>query len=168
MSILNVHYDWMHCKHLGADQYIYGSILWLLVYTVLGGSPEDNLVSIWDDIVEFYKSKGIPSRYTAMKISMFIKPNDAGPKLRGKAAQVKDFAKPMLFVWEKFAKKTTPNMQKITVLLKANVKLEELLHDNKYNYAFPANVEYTFKQLVFSFLAEETARHTLYQSSASA
>ena len=152
MSILNVFYDWMHCKHLGADQYVYGSVLWILVYKVLTLSAEENLKNLWDKVVKFYIDQKVPSRYTAMKITMFIKTSDPGPKLRGKAAQVKDFGKPLLHVWQHFSNQHTPHRDKITVLLKATVQQEDLLHQYKYTYALPTGAAYTFKQLVFSML----------------
>ena len=38
VSILTVAPDWMHGKHLGTDQYVYGSILHCLVYEIMPGS----------------------------------------------------------------------------------------------------------------------------------
>ena len=32
VSVHTVYADYMHCKLLGTDQYIFGSVLWLLVY----------------------------------------------------------------------------------------------------------------------------------------
>ena len=32
VSLHTVHADYMHCKLLGTDQYIFGSVLWLLIY----------------------------------------------------------------------------------------------------------------------------------------
>lgn len=38
LTILNVIPDLMHVKHLGVDQYVYGSVLALLVYVILPGT----------------------------------------------------------------------------------------------------------------------------------
>lgn len=44
VSICTLALDWMHCKYLGSDMYLYGSILYLLVFQILkGASPLSNL-----------------------------------------------------------------------------------------------------------------------------
>ena len=47
VSILSIAVDWMHVKLLGTDMYLFGSVLWLLVYALLPHSPAENL-----DVVE--------------------------------------------------------------------------------------------------------------------
>lgn len=42
--------DLMHVKHMGTDAWFFGSVLHVLVYTLLPGSPEDNLQTVWDFI----------------------------------------------------------------------------------------------------------------------
>ena len=37
VTIRCVYMDWLHVKHLGVDQYAYGSVLWLLCYRVMAG-----------------------------------------------------------------------------------------------------------------------------------
>ena len=37
VSIRCVYFDWLHIKHLGVDQYAYGSALWLLCYNIMEG-----------------------------------------------------------------------------------------------------------------------------------
>lgn len=37
LTVCHVYVDWMHTKHLGCDAFLYGSILWLLVYKLLPG-----------------------------------------------------------------------------------------------------------------------------------
>ena len=52
--------DFMHNKHLGSDQRLYGSVLYMLCYTILGssmlpGTPEANLDQVVSEIKEQYK-----------------------------------------------------------------------------------------------------------------
>ena len=141
----------MHCKHLGADKYVFGSVLDPLVYFIMGGTQQENLDKIWKHILEYYSiHKGL-TRYTAMK--MFKKPKDEGPKLRGKAAQVKSFCEPCLSAWLKFSGGTADAMlSNITTLLRANCKIEQLMTKNKFNYAFRKPDAEALKQSMFSML----------------
>ena len=43
ISILTQQQDFMHVAHLGVYQYMYGSILWLLAFKLLHGSPTENM-----------------------------------------------------------------------------------------------------------------------------
>ena len=47
VGIENIYYDYMHCKHLGTDKVVYGSIMFLLCYDVMGGNPETNFAALW-------------------------------------------------------------------------------------------------------------------------
>ena len=153
----------MHCKHLGADQYTFGSVLYLLVYFIMGGTQQDNLDKIWKHIQGYYSSHKHLTRYTAMKLTMFKKPKDEGPKLRGKAAQVKSFCEPCLSAWLKFSGATNASggtadamLCNITTLLRANCKIEQLMSNNKFKYAFSKDDATTLKQAMFSMLQLQT------------
>jgi hypothetical protein len=71
VSLMTVAPDWMHNKHLGTDQYFYGSVLWLLVYVILDDTPTNNLDGILDDIREEYANHGIASRFQNITLSNF-------------------------------------------------------------------------------------------------
>ena len=47
--------DVMHCKHIGADCYFFGSVLAYLVNSVMSEDPESNMKELWALIREFYK-----------------------------------------------------------------------------------------------------------------
>lgn len=51
----NVFTDWMHCAHLGIYQYIFGSILSLLLDRVPGPSKEKRCAALFAEIRGFYK-----------------------------------------------------------------------------------------------------------------
>jgi hypothetical protein len=42
VGISTVHVDWLHTKHLGVDCYVYGSVLHMLVYSILTGRRSPN------------------------------------------------------------------------------------------------------------------------------
>ena len=56
VSSLNVEPDELHVLHLGVSQYFLGSVLRLLVYSVLPGKPCCNMKKVWSMIVDEYRS----------------------------------------------------------------------------------------------------------------
>ena len=94
-------HDWLHCKYLGHDQLVYGSILSLLVRHVLpGDNAQANLAQIWRDIQWHYFQFPVPVRYKYLtKLSMFERKPPAYPKLRGKGAEVTCLRGPLLYCW---------------------------------------------------------------------
>ena len=55
MGILNWVPDHMHCKHLGTDQYFYGSVMYVLIYHIMGDSPEENCDFFVEQLKDTYK-----------------------------------------------------------------------------------------------------------------
>lgn len=66
VSILNIMPDLMHVKHLGTDQYFYGSVLKLLIHSVLPGSQSANLETVWTELCEAYAAHGVQNRFLAI------------------------------------------------------------------------------------------------------
>ena len=122
----------------------------------MGGTQQDNLDKIWKHILEYYSVHKHLTRYSAIKLSMFKKPKEEAPKLRGKAAQVKSFCEPCLSAWLKFSGATSGTADamlcNITTLLRANCTVEQLMTKNKCNYAFSKDDAFTMKQAMFSML----------------
>ena len=61
-GILSLAADLMHIKHLGTDQYFLGSVLHMLVYSMMPGTPAANLDEVWTLCADFFfeTSGGIP------------------------------------------------------------------------------------------------------------
>lgn len=146
MSALNVAYDWMHAKYLGSDQYIYGSCMFLLVYHILPGSPQQNLDILWRWMKSYYKKHKPRVRYNSFcKLTMFKRKKDF-PKLRGKAAEVKAFGPVLLEMWGQFSSKRDTQHKQIKLLLKKNVKVDQTLasHPTSEYYRLPEGVHEEF------------------------
>ena len=144
--------DWMHNKYLGHDQVTYASILVLLTHHVLRSSPASNTQTIWKQILEYYKSHHTPSRYRCLKLSMFLRKAPAYPKLRGKAAEIKWLAGPLLWLWEQHMNKNLYVHQQILVYLKLNLEVENILTDFKDSMAFPPDIADKFEHTVTTML----------------
>ena len=136
--------DYMHCKYLGVDQYMFGSIFYLLCFVIMDGTPKENLRRCWLIIKKFYKDHGTKHRYRYInRLTMFVRKKDF-PKLRGKAAQIKGLAPAMLELWNKFK---NPNLEIHNVLasmLNMNVTLDKILDKYKEFDRLPENVAAKF------------------------
>lgn len=57
-GIMSVCADLMHVKHMGTDSWFFGSVLQLLVYRVMGGTPAANLSAAWAAMLRDQKARG--------------------------------------------------------------------------------------------------------------
>ena len=136
-SALTVHLDYMHCKYLGVDQYTYGSVLALLVCSVMPSSPQVNLNTCWRMIKEYYQTHQTKVQYKYLtKLTMFLRKSGT-PKLRGKAGEIRHFAPAIFHLWTYHMNPDLEVHQQIKLLLKFSVQMEQLLTDNREEIAFP-------------------------------
>ena len=101
ITMLNLTLDWMHCKYLGSDKYLYGGVLHVIMYKLLTGTAQANMVQTWNNLKQIYADLDIKARYRVLKVTMF-KRNIAGfPELRGRATEIKHLSKPLLVLWDR-------------------------------------------------------------------
>ena len=124
ISVLTICMDYMHAKYLGLDQHQYGSIMYILCYIVLPGTPEENISVLWREIQMIYKRTKPPTRYRYLnRLRMFVRAS-GHPKLRGKAAEIRHFGPVLLEVWRKHMKPRLDTHRKIELMLSLNVRME--------------------------------------------
>ena len=132
---MNVAYDYLHCKYLGADQYMYAAVLTRLCYHVLPATPLANIQTVWKAIVEEYKRQNVPVRFRYLNsLRMFIR-QKGPPKLRGKGAEIKYLAGPMAAVWQRFQNNALVMHKEISLMLRLNEFLENILTDHRGNFS---------------------------------
>lgn len=124
---------------------------YLLVYTILQhGSPLQNLLYLETLVQEFYKQNPTECKFKHMsKLSMFLR-KTGGPKLRGKAIEIRSFCHVLVHLWTKFH---NPNLQihrQILLFLKLSGQIDAVLEEYKGEYALPAPAALKFKKLVFN------------------
>lgn len=143
----NVCYDYMHCKYLGSDQYQFGGVLYLLTHLVMDAAdPKVNLQRLWLLMQQWYKKYKVPQAYSYFnRLTMFVR-KSGPPKLRGKASEVKYFGALVLFLWEKFCNRHLEIHRQILAMLKANLKMEQLMDNCKNLDAFPPDQHLELKQ----------------------
>ena len=118
VTILSFYPDWMHCKSLGIDKHLMGSCLYVLVHYILPDDPDANLATVWRDIEHFYEELNTECRYGLMRQAMFT--GKSQPKLKGKAAEVKDLGPVMVKVWQKHMNPSLGIHQKILLVLQGS------------------------------------------------
>ena len=150
LTTTSVMYDWMHCKHLGTDQIQLGSVLYILIFHVMGGLPKDNLKSTWSYMKTWYKQHACKERYSSFsKLTMFVNvKKKTSPKLRGKAAQVCALIPCLLDLWTERMDAANPIHKKVKTLLKLSNSLETILGQNKEELALSSDAP-LFKQFAF-------------------
>ena len=153
--------DWMHCKYIGSDQYMLGSVLWILCFLVLPGAAEDNVKTCWSFIKLYYKLHRTKVRYRFLnKLTMFTRKKD-GPKLRGKASEVKYVIPAIVALWQKHMSRGVYVHRQILLMLKLNAKLESMLNQHVGSNKLPEPDATVFEQTAFAMarLQSEVARH---------
>lgn len=145
-SALTVHLDYMHCKYLGVDQYVYASVLALLCCQVMSGTPQENLNRCWRTIKEYYHRHQTRIRYRYLnKLTMFLRKSGT-PKLRGKAGEIRHFAPVICHLWCLHMDSNFEVHQQIHMLLKFSVLMEQLITNNKEEVAFPVDEARKFSE----------------------
>lgn len=147
---------WKHIfeKHLGAPHFL-NSILaktrYLLVYHILShGSPLQNLLYLEKLIMDYYKENPSDCQYKHMsKLTMFMR-KVGGPKLRGKAIEIRSFGPPLLFLWQKFHNPNVQMHKNILLLLKLSLQVDSILEMHKGDHALPPESAKQFQEIVFS------------------
>ncbi|CAE7526142.1 unnamed protein product [Symbiodinium sp. CCMP2592] len=162
-SCHTVSLDYLQTKYLGTDQWLFGSILWLLTHVILSASPLNNLKDIWSRIERYYKQSKTPAsrRYRSLgKLSMFVR-KTGYPKLRGKGYELKNFGRALLHVWEQCMKPHIQTHQQILLMFQMNVKMEDLLSEHKTLWVLPEAAAREFRESARAMLLvyNAVARH---------
>ena len=164
LTALAVSYDWLHCKYLGVDATQLGSILFLLVFTLLPhGDPLQNLKMVWDYMEGYYAAHQVSARYTSFgKLTMFVNvKKKTSPKLRGKGALIKAMGPLLLSMWSEWMDQTCPWHAKIKTMLKLNCSLEKILAEDQSEMALSKERSDMFIKFCFGMcqLHRELAVH---------
>ena len=157
--------DLLHCKHLGTDQYFYGSVLWILIYVILPDGHADNLKTIFDHIKDQYGTLNIEQRFQNMTLNMISNKTDPPTKfpcLKGKGAECRHLGAALQPVFESYMNVDNLQHNQINIALKHSVAIERILSDYKDCFRFPDNVGREFKDHCFAFLLAFNALANFY------
>lgn len=162
-SCWTIAYDWLHSKHLGSDQYMFGSVLSLLVRTMMVGSAEQNLKTLWEFLKQYFKEHNTKTAFRYLnKLTMFERKHKY-PKLRGKGSELRHFGGALSALWDKYKNEHLEVHRKISLMLRLNTQLETPLSDYKDHFSLPAAVadefEYSCRSMLL--LQNSVAEHFL-------
>ena len=152
VSGLNLCYDWMHCKYLGNDQYMYAALMVLLTHYVMpGATPLANLRTLWRNLKTEYERQQTPIRFRYLtSLRMFVRLRGS-PKLRGKAAEIKYLAGPFAAVWDMWKNAGVVLHERISIMLRLNARIEELLIAHRGDISFGSDAA-VFKEALDGML----------------
>ena len=112
---------------------------------------ETNLSKIWIDIQAIYEELGTANRYGAMRMTMFTTASQ--PKLKGKAAEVKDMGPVAVLLWRKYHNPLLAVHRKILVVLEGSAHLDKILTDHPSDFALPEAAAADLTSTAFIYLA---------------
>ena len=133
LSQLNVEPDELHVLHLGVSQYIAGSVLWLLTYRLLTGSPVDNINLVWDLVSQFYSNHQTRCQYSQLSLGSFHDPRKVRgeyPRLKGKGAEIKGVIPALRSIWFQFRRDGCPEDQWCQQVLDDLCTVQEILDED--------------------------------------
>ena len=97
-----------------------------------------------------------PTRYNELTINMFTADANGFPRLKGKAAEVKHLAAPLLAAIDVFLCRNEMH-QKIRLLLELALTMEDVLESNKDKYALPSSEAEAFRRAAYGFAQVTTS-----------
>jgi len=102
--------------------------------------PAENLAELWQYIQSRYEARGIKlaDRYGCMKLTMIS--TKTGPKLKGKAAEVKHLAHPLHDAWKAYSNPHLEIHQKIEMALRLGCHLDDILDEHSDEFVLPGEV----------------------------
>ena len=68
---LNIKPDELHIMHLGNSMYMLGSILSMLVFQMLGGSPQASMEQVWSEVMDYYTQHRVEAQFTNLELGTF-------------------------------------------------------------------------------------------------
>ena len=97
---------------------------------------------------------GIPraNQYSALKLSMFYHGENDWPALRGRAAEIRAIAKPLLGVWLLHMNESTLHKQ-VKMALQKSIEMESILHATRGYNVLPTGAAGDFKEAALHYVA---------------
>ena len=112
------------------------------------GTPEENLATVFDTIQAIYKRDNVNNRYRVLTMRMIGGSNTTYPKLKGKAAEIRDLTPVLLEIWQAGMDATNETHVTVKLALETGAKMDALIHDYP-DYKFPGGLGVQFRELAF-------------------
>eukprot|EP00969_Alexandrium_andersonii_P111520 4925623-Alexandrium_andersonii.AAC.1 len=118
----------MHNKHLGCDQYFYGSVLQHLCFHIIVGTPADNLAALAKHLLQYYKDHPGMDHFSEFKLKMFTS-DSTFPRLKGRALLCRNLGPALLDAFLKYKDPAVQQHREVEVALVASTRMEAILKE---------------------------------------
>ena len=147
--------DYMHCKHLGSDQYFYGSVMVLMIVTFLEGALDTRLEALLEKIKEYHRRVGGRSLTGLSWGRLSVKADNIGasfPRFKGKAKETSRLGPALLSLWTEMMRPGVESQIKVKEALTFSVEMDRILSDYKHESCLAPDVAREFREATFGFL----------------
>lgn len=132
----NVEAGELHIIHLGTSQYLLGSVLWLLCYHLLPGTPTANMEAIWAIITNFYTKNKTRCQVSNITLSMFCdakNPRKEYARLKTKGAETKHLVAAVLEVWNVLTRDVISDfIGPVRICLEQMCRIHDILDESRF------------------------------------
>lgn len=140
LSQMNCECDELHVLHLGLNQCLLGTALWLLVYRCLTGIPSANLLKVWDHMKAHYTQHNPPCQFSSLTLKSFVDPSRHRadyPRLRGRGMEVKYALNPILSAYKCFKRVGNAEDAATIVVLEIMSEIQAIFDEHSSGYFIP-------------------------------
>lgn len=151
MTMHNIEPDELHILYLGVVSYMLGSVMWLLCFKMLPGTPEQNMQQLWAFITEFYRGHSVPTQFTNLNLGSFVdanQPRFTYPKLKGRGAEIRNLVWPLSAAWDEFGARASPEFTLVRTLLKRQLDVQAVLSNHAAELFLPVDEAMNFRPAV--------------------
>ena len=132
LSNANVDPDELHVLQIGATMYFAGSVLWLLIFRRMTGSPTENRDRLWALLTAHYAEHKVTSQFSNLDLNSFCNPSKFDkeyPKLKGKGGEIKHVIKPLYQIWQQFGRPAEVEDERVSLALKHLCDVHDVLDE---------------------------------------
>ena len=139
--------DWMHCKSLGTDSNLAGSVIAFMCKVVLKGPPEHNVAFLWEQIQQYYSQHQTTCRLSQLTWNMVQ--HKPFYKLSAKAVETRDLLPALATILGPWVD-NNPIVAWFQRLLVLSTKLDELVFGNP-DFWLSASEKKNLKEGIFEY-----------------
>ena len=162
MSNHNCACDELHIVHLGTNQVLLGSVLWLLVHQLMPNDPVSNMTIVWAMIREQYQANAVTTQFSSLGLNSFHDPSRHRanyPRLKGKGMEIKEVLNPIMQIFKEFMRPGSWDDAKTLEMLEMMSDIQQMFDDHADSYFLPPDVANRVLDLGDGFLERWAVLH---------
>ena len=128
--------DVLHCKYLGSDAYFLGSLIWYLISSVMPGTLQGNLSSLFAELKQEYTNGGWQG-FTKLTLGMIKGDGTKLAYLKGSGYQIRATGHAMLPICRKHFDCKNDQHGMMVWTLEQSIEIDNVLHEHRYEFSYP-------------------------------